>query len=1703
MSQPEEDYSEDFEEEGAAAAPATPKPAEAAGPELVVEEAEEAAEEAEEAAEEAAEEPDPLHIGNLVGILSDAYGYTVGRVVYRSPALVHIMPQEASDRAIAFPMLEDGSFPPGIGVQEIELLERQPSDHYVDFLGAKPGEMLEFFDANGATVAPSGEVEEIIKSATKDSIKLTDGRTIKFKGVGPPEPIIVVRVRSSLNAPAVVEEGRPAGEEAAGVAERLAATAARQTDILSLLQAVLPAATIEVIPTAERSYPDSVQREDMFQALLAAIPEKKRTNPRRIRALEREVDLAVALKNKSIQRSASGTITGMKSHMITTIEDAIREAAGALPAAIPIVTAARILNLDLLSEELAFKTSDVAPRSLQDIETISVRRALMYEDGIYSDDGFIAYIYDLTDRDQAVLLTAEKTAGEWSVDQDVIRTAGLEVRVQGLSKDLPGRDMKDAPPVSLALLISDVTDRSVRVITADRLYQRKTDETHLLAPSDPATVSGYVILPPKAALAVRPPLQSGILANSLLYSDMLQSEQLPTVAATTRDIFSADPSPQNAWTLTTASAATMNVAEWLNSVLKYTVHPIDSMGPRSPRLLGLLDTLGLGNTDLAPAVSELMWDWVRKAQGSWRTLLKGERKKIQAALDTEQPRVFQTVTGADATLWASLKAAAPLKDLLEDIGRRNPSIADAPTLLTGSLLGEAQGDAMPLVWSEIAKGDGRPLPPGLDPVIGAAALAASRAYTLRRKGLKAKNLLVMKAAPEINPCVHAARLESIRNVEDTVPRSRLMREFIEEFQGPKDGEWMTCILCKEHAVCYHELMELEALAQPNRMDMIIKQMMVKFGGDKYDGKILCRSCGQALQEIEFDDQVEFDDEGRPIAQSSVLTEEQIAETGSGVSTMLKSLVPAALTFDTPNKTEIGTALQFMLERGGLQAPPNVIHQIVRYCDLYVGLRLPPQATYEAQRSRLLTAASTKIKTVAGVAGAVVDVPTYTQLIDQLRVSSLIALTTIAVQSSEPPIIMQNPLAICSFSRGGYPFDPKAKPDEAGALLYIACAVASIDRPEAPWASLKWSGEPKFETRKREALKVGLAALQLVLGADAKAAPLSFTPEIRQALSRAQTDVVAIKAKAIVSTADQLPAGFRPEPFPPALGLPSIDRDPVPSLKAAITAGRSVADQVGALAIAIKQQAIATVGELHGAASTAIGAAMKVGHKLTSDATCCPVSFAEASGAKPPPSPLARASDLVKGTLPGITTGTHLWSVFEIPHKEPVEQVIEEAAFFKLFLKYCYRGPAIGRAHEFSVGNMCRQCGLALGKPLDLIDFAKEGATILGAQQGDLRVEVTLQAFNALSETVRRLKTLGASPTFNRTAVYVHLTQLQSLLEAQEGYAAVAASLGSAIAATAARKGPADEMATALAWAPLSAIQDSLRAEIEDRLGPAAARAMGTFDILTEDPFVEGPRAIQEYWCAKVEAASTSYTVTKVTGAAWADLSPKHAELINALMLANAVWPGSDTREDMRTVLKSVAASLGPPLRLWIRHIRGGWPVESARLLLQTLVLQSWRDALKTDSWMYRTIALPSDRERAATGLAEWTRALMAHIKQQFVRFSKDVIKRILQDRAQLDRETIVKEFADNKDEDSRAAQLLHKQMGIGRYAMGANINTLTAERFEFEMEQRHRMGIVDAPVDPTLLPVAGPAAGEDFGFGAAGGPEDGYDANQGADGDDY
>jgi hypothetical protein len=474
----------------------------------------------------------------------------------------------------------------------------------------------------------------------------------------------------------------------------------------------------------------------------------------------------------------------------------------------------------------------------------------------------------------------------------------------------------------------------------------------------------------------------------------------------------------------------------------------------------------------------------------------------------------------------------------------------------------------------------------------------------------------------------------------------------------------------------------------------------------------------------------------------------------------------------------------------------------------------------------------------------------------------------------------------------------------------------------------------------------------------------------------------------------------------------------------------------------------------------------------------------------------------------------------------VEPTVDPAVYFKLFLSYCYRGPQVGERHEFSAGNACRQCGLELSQPLDLIDIGKDGAAILAAQQGELRVEPSAAAFEALSDAVRRARILegGATATAPTTddGLMAYAARLREL--GSERFAAVGAAL-EAVATAGAGAPEEDEMARLARMEPLVALSDTLRAEIGDAIGPLtpttaarsaqtrateAATAFAVLESLTEDPFVEGPRAVQEYWCAKMFAAGADYAVLSVKASRWFKISKAHNDTINQILVRNASWYGGPAPSaNLRAGLQTVARRLGAAVRSWIELVRPsvGLALSDMQMLLRIVVMTAWAELVVAGSPVWEAVSVPAERATAAADAANWTRALMIHVRQQFIKYSKERIRQVLQQRAELERTSVVEEFANIKDDDERAAEQLKKQMRIGRWAVGKDIQKLDPDRYEFETEQRRRMGIVDPPVDPVLVEGAGAAATaapQDFGLALdTGAAEDGYDVDQGAAGDDY
>ena len=167
------------------------------------------------------------------------------------------------------------------------------------------------------------------------------------------------------------------------------------------------------------------------------------------------------------------------------------------------------------------------------------------------------------------------------------------------------------------------------------------------------------------------------------------------------------------------------------------------------------------------------------------------------------------------------------------------------------------------------------------------------------------------------------------------------------------------------------------------------------------------------------------------------------------------------------------------------------------------------------------------------------------------------------------------------------------------------------------------------------------------------------------------------------------------------------------------------------------------------------------------------------------------------------------------------------------------------------------------------------------------------------------------------------------------------------------------------------------------------------------------------------------------------------------------------------------------------------------MVLRALVMKPLHDAVSSASWMYADIASPAP---IIEDIRVWLLALLdyksgprdvghkrGHVQMQFIKYSKEEVRRILQQRSELERTSVVEEFATIKDDDLRAAELIKKQFRIGRWGVGKNLQKYDADLFEFEHAQRIRMGV--GPEGQAL-----PAPVEQ---------EAGYAVEQGAEGDDY
>ncbi|NDG28061.1 MAG: hypothetical protein EB120_12925, partial [Proteobacteria bacterium] len=294
--------------------------------------------------------------------------------------------------------------------------------------------------------------------------------------------------------------------------------------------------------------------------------------------------------------------------------------------------------------------------------------------------------------------------------------------------------------------------------------------------------------------------------------------------------------------------------------------------------------------------------------------------------------------------------------------------------------------------------------------------------------------------PEPNRCEHVAKLNTVRKIRDDQERFILLAKLLTKYQGLRSGNYIECSICNEHLMCVHERLAIQAFLNPRERDQIQKEIYLNFSGGQFQGKFICRNCGQPLSEIPYDQNIEFDDEGRPMMGRAVMdTTGGAGPVGEDAERLLELALGAQIgsvaeiSFADPIDDEIYKTVKEIADRLGVPLDQPGYKRTMESIKGIIG-KLPSAAKYAEMKSKL--DAARKART-----------PDYAVYRAQNLVITTGAMLLVEIQTHIPDYVIRHSIVGCQASFEGYPIG--AAENKLG-VNYMACAIASIRKDQSPW-----------------------------------------------------------------------------------------------------------------------------------------------------------------------------------------------------------------------------------------------------------------------------------------------------------------------------------------------------------------------------------------------------------------------------------------------------------------------------------------------------------------------------------------------------------------------------------------------------------------------------------------------------------------------------
>jgi len=1243
------------------------------------------------------EEEQAIQLGDIVTISGGIQDKTQGKVYFVNDEMIHIMPNGVSNRIIQISII-DGDLDESLGIEDVHI-EKGSSDSFIALQNFRVGQMVEAF--KDGMLVKKYALQQV--NEENDSIILTDENNeqllvnFNFTGISLDLPFDVLRGReppARVDQNAVVEQVENLEEEE-GPDELLF-----EDEEIELEEYK----GIEEIPSVERYYPDIIQRNDMLRDFFYALDIKSRKNENKLRDIRRIVELCLLMRNEIVDYNNVGIPSSVaKTTTFENIIDMVKSNNVSL--SIPVADVKRVMYFDNTYDRKVYFTNtydkseniDNPPNTSENIDDRYLRNELFEENKLLAsiagnkNTELMNQLPNLyLNRDKYnknnFISWSEKDKGNktpFTQDKEFFRN-DVGDTVEGLPV-LP-KDEKGIFHISKAVTIDNLDNIQYSMLRGlkKRIGRLKASELNkVLETAEEVTILNYLLFPKTAERELGTTrcgklsydIGRSILENMLI-KDILAKE-MSEVVPTTGSILSIGASGN--------TLGNISISDWLRN----TPLVIYGLGDA----LIELASYGLSQKEFSPEQYQELLKKIEENIAHVKSHIKYIREK-EVKEATEMQTIIKNNFISDerfTALLTNINSEGILFKLINIVQRRIPNYKENDIAIFSYLYNNARD----ILLSKLANNNN---------IAFYRIQYKNREYienTLNGfKELLKNNDKVYQ--PFINTCPHVNDYNLITKVKDDLSHMKLLSRFLTKYQSSKTNNWIICAVCDKKCLCNHEFLLLQEFIHPREKDIIHKDLLLTFSGGVFQGKYICKNCGQPISSLDFDNSLEYDDDGRPLMGRSVLVNREEIE-NKEINKALGGKEDdeegiEEISFDTNEKTLYYQTAKDIFDSVGVYPKKNAYIQIVENIDNEMKT-IVNQKDYEKQ--------------IKGKKGY----KPYNIYINFLMICIITTYCIIEIQTHIPDYTPIYNDRVCIPNFHGYPL---GKETDKGIIHFMGCLLLNILKTDSPWKEFKeFLGEKDDKKRKED--------IENYIGQ--RIAKSIILPHVSSLIIKKKIYITEIYGKKNVESRiqEEIIYGFKPIQDRGEEVIVTKAANTIEKIRGAIfEANRSAKDT-------IKKELIPY-----------------------SERTCCLNHIQEPLG-------FWKNKEIQKlgiKSTPRGSVNSHSSFNFILRKEARLRMNITNKEYNALFLQVCNKGDRIGRTHEFGYNNICANCDLNISQ-LKLFDFKEKFSDKLSEKLEQDRIneyngmlesllkeqgiDVTRESFGKLLNTVHYVNSVMPKP----------------------------------------------------------------------------------------------------------------------------------------------------------------------------------------------------------------------------------------------------------------------------------------------------------------------------------------------------------------------